>query len=126
MEKTNLAENGLRGGTSLKTSRLLHVSLGKYVELTAGVIKGINVSSGGQLAWEYYHHPGRPCKTWFRRMIRSSPVGRTTKGKASLYLGFPNFLFIPFLKQTRKVKLLLCQRQLQRQNYSNEMLCCNT
>ena len=53
MEKANLAENRVRGGTSLKTSRLL--SLGKYVELTAGVIKGINVSSGGQLAWEYFH-----------------------------------------------------------------------
>ena len=49
MENVNLAENRLRGGTSLKTS------LGKFVELTAGVIKGINVSSGGQLSWVYYH-----------------------------------------------------------------------
>ena len=53
MENAKLAENRLRGGTSLKTSRLL--SLGKYVELTDGLIKEINVSSGSQLAWVYYH-----------------------------------------------------------------------
>ena len=66
-ENANLAESRLGGGTSLKMSRLL--SLGKYVELTAGVIKGINVSTEGD-KYVYWWSTGMGVLPFWKSNIR--------------------------------------------------------